>query len=304
MEQPYQNQYSDFAKLARDIIEKRLENIGIKASPNDFLPNDAKYDEGLRKSELVAVELAKKKYPDGTAKQINDYVYKYKRLHYYRSRSNRANLPPYSGFEMLVHLSTGVIRNLLEPCYWMYDAEKSDKKIQGSQIEYLSPSIQNKIIIERSTKKWEWIKKEIHYIDGCSLEDEKFIYQIFDQLAILFKKRLATHKSEPRAVTFTISDKKNEHFEDVKRLLTIAQKAQILYTHSSSAKDSGKRETYYIPNRILWPVRGLDPIGQFSRVSIKARDLWAAASKDIAIPYNEWEDDNISMPEQMRLFDE
>ena len=44
------------------------------------------------------------------------------------------------------------------------------------------------------------------------------------------------------------------------------------------AKDGGKREVYYVPNRMLWPVYGLDPIGQHARVSLKASDVWSAAN--------------------------
>ena len=306
MERPYQNKYSDFYKLATDIIKKRLEKIDIKISPEDFIPPDPKYIEGLKRSEEFAREEAKEKYPEGSAKQISDYVFKYKRVNYYRERAKKANLPPYTGFEMLVHLSTGVIRNLLEPCYWMYDAEKSKQNALDGKlaIEYLSPEIQDNVIYNRSNAKWEWIKNKIHNIEGCSLYEAKAIHQLFDNLAILFKKRLQTHESEPRAVTFTVSDQKHPSFDDVNKLLTIARKAQILYTYTSSAKDSGRRETYYIPNRILWPVRGLDPIGQFSRVSIKARHLWAAASTNTQIPYKNVEEDDADLPVQMGLFND
>jgi hypothetical protein len=29
---------------------------------------------------------------------------------------------------------------------------------------------------------------------------------------------------------------------------------------------------------MLWPIRGLDVVGQHARVSLKARDVWAAAN--------------------------
>ena len=67
--------------------------------------------------------------------------------------------------------------------------------------------------------------------------------------------------------------------------LEIARKAQFLYMKSGPAKEKGKRETYYVPNKMLWPDRGLDPHGQHARVSIKATDLWAA-SQGTEIPYD------------------
>ena len=46
------------------------------------------------------------------------------------------------------------------------------------------------------------------------------------------------------------------------RILNIARKATLLYTREGTgSKDYGGREYYYVPNRILWPIRGLDPHG-------------------------------------------
>ena len=61
------------------------------------------------------------------------------------------------------------------------------------------------------------------------------------------------------------------------RLIEILRKAQLIYIRSGPAKEEGQRETYYVPNRMLWPIRALDPHGQHARVSIQARALWKAA---------------------------
>jgi len=81
--------------------------------------------------------------------------------------------------------------------------------------------------------------------------------------------------------------------------LDIARKSQILYTRTSRSKDDGKLETYYIPNRLLFPSLGLDPEGQHARVSLKATDLWNAAEKNMQIPY----DDDNEIVKQPTLFD-
>src|SRR5205807_1428389 len=118
--------------------------------------------------------------------------------------------------------------------------------------------------------------------------------------------RLLEHKSEPSAISFTLSGR--EGFEEKLQLLfDIARKAQLLYVRSGPAKEKGKRELYYVPNRMLWPDRGLDPHGQHARVSIKAADLWAAAERGIEIPFNasqEGNDTEQPAQEQKGLFDE
>ena len=122
-------------------------------------------------------------------------------------------------------------------------------------------------------------------IEGCSVKQSTEIYHLFDNLMILFEKRLLNHKSEPRAITFTISQKDTADYNHIQELLIIAQKAQILYTRLSNAKDDGKQENYYVINKILFPSRGLDPHGQYARVSLKSKDLYLAAVRNQNIPF-------------------
>lgn len=307
LERPYQNQESEFGKLARGIVSRRLNKIGFERTPDKFFPVNPKFEEDLARCKEKVLKQANEKYPNGTKKQVNDYVYKYARAEYFRSRPSKANLPPYSGFDMLVHLSTGVIRNLLMPCYFMYDHEYSEKSLKGVapadiKIDEIPYSVQNKVIIDESKKKWDWIMEGLDSsVEGCSREQAKQVYQLFDKLAQLFKQRLLHHNSEPRAITFTISEPDFEHYEELLYLLKIARKAQLLYTHSSSAKDYGGRETYYVPNRMLWPWRGLDPHGQHARVSLRATHLWAAASGNITIPFSPDDEPDGAHPLQGRL---
>lgn len=285
MEQP-QNKESDFGQLSEKIIERRLLNIGLSKKPGDFFPTNPAFIKGIEECKRLAEKEIHNKLENPTKKQINDFVYKYSRVLYFR-RQPRANLPPYSGFDMLVHISTGVIRNLLEPCFWMYDRMISDRRFEGKElkVDKIPPSIQNQILVEISKKRWEFLREGLDKsIAGCSREQASQIYNLFDNLAILFRDRLFNHPSEPRAIVFTISDTNYRYYDKLIELLDIARKAQILYTYRSSAKDYGKKEPYYVPNRILWPERGLDPVGQHARVSIKARDLWAAAESNKKIP--------------------
>jgi hypothetical protein len=173
----------------------------------------------------------------------------------------------------------------------MYDRMYSDWHVSGGNGKPLFDSIpspiQSSIIEERSTKKWNLAKAELDKtIDNCSRDDAIRVYQLLDHLAILFKKRLLSDISEPRAVVFTISSYDEKLKNKLEKVLTIARKAQLIYVHLGSGKDYGRREPYYTPNRMLWPTRGLDPIGQFAHVSIQAKHLWAAADENKQIPFN------------------
>lgn len=305
LEEPLHNKNTNFYKLACRLIERRLEKASISATPKEFFPVSATMERDVKKAEKVVREEAVHKFGEEKRKSINDYVYKYKRAHYFKNRPSKANRPPYSGFETLVFISTGVIRNLLEPCFWMFDSVISKmKETEGEggleKISNIPSEIQTKIILERSERTWEWVKDRIAQdIEDCSMEDGLRIFNLLDALAVHFRDRLLHHPSEPCALSFTISRRDQDIMVNLNRLIEILRKAQLLYIRSGSAKDEGRRETHYMPNKILWPIRGLDPHGQHARVSIPAADLWKAAESgrlDIGLDHQDGK--------QMELWDE
>ena len=107
MVQPFQNKNADFSDFACEIIEKRLEKISSKKiKANDFFPINPQFEKGiLEASKKVRQEIIENN-PKWTNKQINDYVYKFGRVQYFRDRAVKANNPPYSGFEIIKHIST------------------------------------------------------------------------------------------------------------------------------------------------------------------------------------------------------
>lgn len=281
-ENPFRNSRSEFGKMAEEIIQRRLNLYGINARVKDFFPTHPNVVKGLEE----AKEFAKKEYivsnPQSTPKQINDYVYKYHRAIYFRNRDAKANLPIYSGFDTIVQLSTGVIRNLLAPCHEMFEIVLSnlDNTQSINEIDEISPTIQSQAIKTISKRKWESIEHLHRNIEGCSESDKDHILNLFNNIIHLFRERLLSKSSEPRAIKFIITEQKNEAMKRLEPLFAIAQKAQLLYMRAGRAKEEGKYTNFYEPNRLLLPDRGLDPIGQHSEISIKASDLWAAASKN------------------------
>ena len=313
MVQPLHNEEADFGHLAELLVSRRLEKSGIVSSPSTFFPVSSQMLEQLRRSEEEVRRLAVAKYGSDSGR-ISDYVYKYKRAHFFRSRPATANRPEYSGFDTLVYLSTGVVRNLLMPCYWMFDKVLSLTAIDpdaSARIEdmpkhnpprEISPSIQSEVILARSRALWDWARNELDKtLEGCSRDNARRAYQMLDKLAVLFRERLLKHKSEPRANSFTISQQSDTVMDKLNQVIDTLVAGQLIYIRSGPAKDLGKRENYYVPNRMLWPDRGLDPHGQHARVSIRAPDLWAAAESNRHIPFDDGEDTNSTEP---RLFDE
>ncbi|MEQ8790073.1 MAG: hypothetical protein RIC55_27500 [Pirellulaceae bacterium] len=312
MVQPFHNDEADFGHLAHLLVMRRLEKCGIDSTPHAFFPVSSQMLEQLRRAEEEVRSEAVAKYGSDSGR-VSDYVYKYKRAHFFRNRPATANRPEYSGFDTLVYLSTGVIRNLLMPCYWMFDKVISHSAIDpepGTHEEptgtslpnEIPPNIQSEVILARSRSLWDWVRNELDKsLEGCSRENARRAYQLLDNLAVLFRERLLKHKSEPRANSFTISQQSDSVMANLNQVIDTLVAAQLLYVRSGAAKDKGKRENYYVPNRMLWPDRGLDPHGQHARVSIRAPDLWAAAEQNRPIPFK---DDDEAASKQPRLFDE
>lgn len=290
LEQPLQNYDSRFGKLAREIIQRRLKIAGIDISPDDFFPESVDFSAAMEKFNIEAEGLARLVLKNPTKDSIGDYRYKMARALYFRARSSKANRPVYCGLDTIVHLSTGVIRNLLDPCYWMYDDMRSRVE-PGNAFKSVPCSVQSEVVLRRSEKLWEKLRRGLDKeVEGCTNVQAKKIEQLFQNLGTLFRERLLRHKSEPRVVTFSISGRTPAFETELKPLLDIARRAQLLYVRSSNAKDDGKREDYYTPNRMLWPAIGLDAHGQHGRVSLPERDILAAAAGK-PFPYVEDEDE-------------
>lgn len=279
LERPLHNRNTGFYQLANKIIARRLTDVEVTATPEEFFPVNPNMDEDLKRAETQTKGIAVAKFESSATKAIADYVYKHSRARYFRERSSRANRPPYSGFETMVYISTGVIRNLLEPCYWMFDRAVSAQGGQPSgKVASISPTIQTEIILERSDDAWARLRERLaNDIEGCSIEDGQRAFRLVDTLAAHFRDRLLGDGSEPGALSFTISRQTSPAMESLRPILDILRSAQMLYVRIGTAKDGGRREPYYVPNRILWPARGLDPHGQHARVSLTADALWHAA---------------------------
>ena len=157
LQRPFQSATSDFGRLAEDIVKRRLAMAGISNRADEFFPLSPEFRKDLEQCRADAKAEADVRYPGGEdSKKRSDYVYKYARVKYFRERDARANLPAYSGFDTISHVSTGVIRNLLIPCYWMFDAvySRASGEKRGSKISHIPPDVQSRVLQERSQALW------------------------------------------------------------------------------------------------------------------------------------------------------
>lgn len=289
LEQDLQTKGDDFYSMSTKIVERRLQYaLGREISVDDFFPVSKSFEDDLEKCRQEAISYAKDVKGYSSTKQVADYAYKMTRAIYFKNRaSSKGNLPVYSGFGTIVNLSTGVVRNLLDPCYHMYDKVCSDlSSDEKYKVSSIPPQVQFDVILNRSEDLWKKIDEGLHrHVEECSLEMGGYIKNLFHRLAEYFRGRLLYHPSEPRVVQFSISEQGKVDLERVlPRALDAAVRAKILYVRLGAAKDGGRVENYYVPNRLLWPRIGLDPVGQAGRASIKERHLLNACLSNTKIP--------------------
>jgi len=278
------NKSSEFSLFAKNVIRKRLDIVGIDVDVEKFLPISKPFSEGIQEAKQKAKILAHKKYPNPTGTQISDYVSKYGRAIYFREKHPKSNKPIYSGFETLVDISTGVIRNLLTPIFFMYEKQYSNKK--HKKFTNIPENIQSEIIINRSDSFWEKIKNIDSEIDNCPKTLSEYIFNFYSQLMIYLKKRIKEENiSEPRALNFIISSATDEEMIKINEILDISLKSTLLYKGMIGNKSTGVKIPLYIPNRLMLPAHGLDPHGQYSHFSITATAFLNAAYKNIEIPF-------------------
>ncbi|MCA0364244.1 MAG: hypothetical protein LCH67_09370 [Bacteroidetes bacterium] len=288
------NKNSEFSQFAKDVIQKRLEIAGINVTVDDFLPMSDSLRDELEKGKQKARELAELKFPNPIGTQINDFVAKYARAISFRERNPKANMPIYSGFETLVDISTGVIRNLLNPLYFMFEKEVSINSHQ-KKILVINPNTQKEIIKTKSDDFWDKIRNIDSELDNCTKELAKQINNFYNQLIEYLKKRLKDEKiSEPRALNFIISEIEPEMEDKINEIIYASLKSTILYERIISHKATGKKLPLFVPNRMMLPTHGLDPHGQYSHFAIKGKDFIAAAINNKPLPFFAEDENNFN----------
>lgn len=278
LQTPYQNSSSAYAKFVEEVIGTRLKKSGVESNPKEFFPADDEFEANIENAKKLCTDEFLKLNPNATAKQVNDYVYKRGRAGYYRNRSRKANRPIYAGLETITEISTGVTRSVIEVAWMAFDLHASEDRA-AETASFIPSSLQSEAVFKCSEKLWGSLREGLHKRSArITAEDSKKLHNFFNQLGIYFKERLVSDISEPRVLSFVLSNLKNDLAlaDEVKRVLGLAFEHTLLFSRPYVSRDGGMSETLYTPNKLLWPSHGLDVVGQSGRASIKVSEVYAA----------------------------
>jgi len=260
----YTSSKSDYEEKVRLIAERRLELSGTKTEKIDeFLPVDPEENRlYLRIRDETALEWDQKGRPG----RQEDYITRYANARLFQFLKAHKRLKSYAGFHNLVHLSSGVIRDFLEPCYIMFDRYLM-RVPDPLSILSIPPGFQDNVIREYSEAflldKYDQIKKDLP-IEKWTLVDK--LATLIESLGRLFYERLHDPEArEARIFSFTVRGNIPRDIEDV---LNLGLSYRYFQRRTYGTKEGGGREKWYILHKRLCPVFKLDPTGFEGRISL------------------------------------
>ena len=241
------NKTTIYRKNIKDIVEKRLQKIyNLNTTAEAFFPSDTKQEAHVKKLEKKYIDL--KNY---------DYAYRNARIDYMLMIPNRYTYS-YAGFDQLVHLSSGIIRNFIDLAFKMFDETQRVSKDSLAPITSIPISIQNKEIKDYSSWLLQQIDKTIDSqgINHSQKNDYLKLKALIDSMGKAFRIFLESKSSERRKFSFYFD---GECDEELKRVLKLGVSEGLLHYSTHGSKSGLGRAHKYVFNRMLSPLYMLDP---------------------------------------------
>ena len=253
----YTSSKNKYRERIHDIVTRRLENAQIKVRPEDFFPSDTSQDaaiEGVR-------ERIRQRYPDeGRGNRQSDDVTRDARADYIASlkgASKSASTYTSSGFDQLVHISSGIIRHFLEAASLMYGEMQSRNPIDP--VMYIEPSVQNKIVRYLAD---QFLFSEFEKLEtgqgpeSVTRSTVRKLRNLVTALGRSFEQILISDASERRVFSIAFSDPPDDEIIEV---LSLGLRYGYFHESTIGMKDGTGRTRLFILSRRLAPHFSLDP---------------------------------------------
>ncbi|MCX7044373.1 MAG: hypothetical protein NTX50_02660 [Candidatus Sumerlaeota bacterium] len=262
VEELYTSSSSDFQKRMMLIANRRLQLSLLPTKDIDkFLPSSVNEQKLLAE---IRIRLEKEWDEKQGPGRKRDYVYRYAipRLFQQLGKQKKS----YAGFGNIVDLSSGIVRDFLEPVYLMVD-HTLNQGAELNKIEFIPVGLQDDILHRYSEEflleKFAAIRK--------GLPPEK--HGVLDRLAILveslgqlFYVRLHDPDArEGRVFSFTL---RGIASPELKRVLDLGVSFRYFQLRTYSRKEGGGLEKWYVLNRRVCPKFKLDASGFGGRISL------------------------------------
>ncbi|TKK40215.1 hypothetical protein PflCFBP13517_17065 [Pseudomonas fluorescens] len=267
----------NYPKLVEQIVEKRLNRVGLKnIKASDFFPADKAQEEAIR---IISDEIKGRwETSEVGGYRASDDAYRFARPEYIRRLSGVSKSGAtykYAGFEQLVHISSGIIRFFLEPAARMFaDQQKANA---GEAVSFIAPSIQDDEIRKQSDElliaKFDEMRGDAQNDPDITadLANVDRLKNLIQALGSLFQAFLMDKDASQRRVfSFVISDSVPHNLEEI---LNMGVRFGYLYEDATGRKTGMGRTKLYVLSRRLAPAFKLDPIGFSNYLSLTSKFL-------------------------------
>ena len=263
------------------IIQKRLDVAGISASPAQFFPPNK-----VQEAEIATIaDEIRDNWESGRGRgyRASDDAIRYARPTYMARLAGSAKSSStyqYAGLDQLVHISSGIIREFLEPAARMY--ANLEEKGTNAAITQIPPGIQNQVIREYSNEKllFEFEKlqndpdpvRERDHIEKLYVPSKKGVPKeqegantrferlsnLINSLGGIFNAKLLSTDAERRIFSFALA---NQPTDEIRSVINLGLENGYFHNSSIGKKDGTGRARLYIMNRVFAPAFYLDPTG-------------------------------------------
>ena len=254
---------SSYKNRIHDIVKKRLERSALESfAPETFFPVDEEQEEKIREFG----EEHRKRHDQGKGRghRRSDDAVRYARPDFIKSLAGdrkASSSYSYSGFDQLVHLSSGIVRFFIEPAHRMF--AENQAKFPGEEIRSIPPDIQSSVARAEADR---FLFDDIERLQRGSdenappPEDINKLSNLLHGLGGVFREVLLSDRSERRVFSIAISDSLDK---EVASILDLG--VQLGYFHKSTLgrkeRRTGGRTRLFVLSKRLAPIWNLDPTG-------------------------------------------
>jgi hypothetical protein len=238
LDEQYTVKHSDYRNKVKKIANRRLEISEVPTKDiEDFLP-ESEYEASLLDD--IKEEMRQEwEENQGPGNSVSNYVDKNARARLHQRVAENKSSKSYAGFDYLVHISSGKIRDFLNPAHLMFEkcVERGNSR---SEIEKIPVSIQNDIIKDFSRDFLQDKPKKIRKdLDADERSDLEKLMTLIKSLGNLFHERLhdKNHR-EPRVFSFSVRGVIPPD-SDLRRVLELGTQRGFFTLHTSPSKEGG-----------------------------------------------------------------
>jgi hypothetical protein len=275
----YTNDKSSYIYRLKEVAEKRLRiSKCITTNIYDFLPENPSEKEKIVQAYKYTDEEFESLSDNKRLSSKSEYIKKYGMARFFQLFLKKTSYG-YTGFDNLVHFSSGIIRSFLEPCYTMIEEfVKRNSNVKPNEIKQIPYDIQKEVIENYSNL---FIQKDIVEplrIEPAGAETRKILeglLNLIDSLGAIYSHRLKNKDSrEPRIISFSIKEMQRDSL--LQKILDHGVQKAFFHQKWYRAKSGHEMLECFILNRRLCPRYHLDLSSFQGRFELSQDDLLIA----------------------------